>query len=74
MDGRTCSRQGCRHYADCTVTVDYAERLLVVGPLQPSTRQGAIDGSYDLCEQHADAASGPQGWSVVRHEPGRAGR
>lgn len=72
MDGRTCSRPGCRHYADRTVTVDYAEQLLVVGPLQPASRAGTIEGSYDLCDPHADRASAPTGWRVVRHEPHRA--
>lgn len=74
MDDRTCSRPGCRRYADRTVTVDYAEQLLVVGPLQPASRRGAIEGSYDLCEPHADRHAGPAGWRIVRYEPdGRAG-
>ncbi|WP_072314201.1 DUF3499 family protein [Agrococcus sp. Marseille-P2731] len=71
---RTCSRPGCRRYADRTVTVDYAAQLLVVGPLQPATRQGAIEGSYDLCSPHADRHAGPSGWQVVRYEPGHASR
>lgn len=54
------------------MTVDYAAQVLVVGPLQGSSRQGAIEGSYDLCEPHAARASGPSGWQVVRHDPGRA--
>ncbi|KAA6430830.1 DUF3499 family protein [Agrococcus sediminis] len=74
MDVRTCSRPGCRRYADRTVTVDYGEQLLVVGPLQPASRRGAIEGSYDLCDPHAERAAGPAGWRVVRHEPGRAPR
>ncbi|MGM1030252.1 MAG: DUF3499 family protein [Actinomycetota bacterium] len=74
MDVAMCSRPGCRRYADRTVTVDYAAQLLVVGPLQRASRQGAIEGSYDLCDPHADRASGPNGWQVVRHEPDRAPR
>lgn len=74
MDDRLCSRPGCRRYADCTVTVDYAAQLLVVGPLQAASRQGTIDGSYDLCEPHADRAAGPTGWQVVRYQSGHAGR
>lgn len=73
MDGRTCSRPSCRYEAERTVTVDYAARLLVVGPLQRASRQGAIEGSYDLCEPHAARATAPSGWSVVRHDPGAAG-
>ncbi|ERG64937.1 MULTISPECIES: DUF3499 family protein [Agrococcus] len=72
MDERMCSRPGCRRYADRTVTVDYGAQLLVVGPLQPASRRGAIEGSYDLCEPHAERATGPAGWQVARHEPGRA--
>ena len=67
-------RPGCRRYADRTVTVDYEAQLLVVGPLQPASRRGAIEGSYDLCEPHADRAAGPSGWQVVRYEPGHASR
>lgn len=74
MDERTCSRPGCRRYADCTVTVDYGEQMLVVGPLQPASRQAAIDGSYDLCAPHADRHAGPTGWCVVRYQPGHADR
>ena len=74
MDDRTCSRPGCRRYADRTVTVDYEAQLLVVGPLQPASRRGAIEGRYDLCEPHADRAAGPSGWQVVRYEPGHASR
>ena len=72
MDDRTCSRPGCRRYADRTVTVDYEAQLLVVGPLQPASRRGAIEGSYDLCEPHADRHAGPTGWQIVRYEPGHA--
>lgn len=72
MDGRTCARPGCRRYADRTVTVDYDGRMLVVGPLQAASRQGAIEGSYDLCDPHAARATGPEGWTVVRHEADRA--
>jgi len=74
MDDRTCSRPGCRRYADRTVTVDYAAQLLAIGPLQPASRRGAIDGSYDLCAPHADRATGPAGWQIVRYEPGQASR
>lgn len=69
-----CSRPGCRRYADRTVSVDYAEQLLVVGLLQAVSRQGAIEGSYDLCEPHADRQAGPAGWQVFRYQPGHADR
>lgn len=69
-----CSRPGCRRFADRTVTVDYDAQLLVVGPLQAASRRAAIEGSYDLCEPHADRASGPAGWQVVRYVPGDARR
>ncbi|GAB3608551.1 hypothetical protein GCM10027414_06760 [Humibacter ginsengiterrae] len=47
-----------------TLTYDYADSMVVLGPLslthEPHT--------YDLCAIHADRLSAPQGWQVVRHQ------
>ena len=63
MVARRCSRVACQENAVATLTYDYADALVVVGPLsirhEPHT--------YDLCERHADRLSAPQGWQVVRH-------
>ncbi len=46
-----------------TLTYDYADSLIVVGPLSPV----AEPHSYDLCARHIERLSAPQGWQVMRH-------
>lgn len=62
---RTCSKVGCSHLAEATLTYVYADSEAVVGPLslQPEPH------SYDLCPGHADRLTAPQGWRVVRYRP-----
>jgi hypothetical protein len=60
---RSCSRVGCRREAVSTLTYDYAESLVVVGPLSLEVEPH----SYDLCYRHAEDLSVPQGWRVLRH-------
>ena len=59
---RPCSRQTCRRPAVATLTYVYADSMAVLGPLAGK----AEPHSYDLCEQHAERLSAPQGWSVLR--------
>lgn len=60
---RSCSRVGCRREAEATLTYDYADSLVVVGPLALEVEPH----SYDLCHRHAEDLSVPQGWTVLRH-------
>lgn len=62
---RRCSRTACTAEAVATLSYDYAESTVVLGPLSP------VRGphGYDLCERHAERTSAPRGWQVVRHKP-----
>lgn len=63
MSARPCSKVACREEAVATLTYDYADSMVVLGPL---SRQ-AEPHTYDLCARHAERLSAPQGWQVVRH-------
>lgn len=70
MLDRQCSKSSCRREAVATLTYVYADSMAVVGPLAP---QRSPHG-FDLCADHADRLSVPQGWRVVRHQAlGNAG-
>ncbi|WP_156762230.1 DUF3499 family protein [Microbacterium karelineae] len=64
MGERICSKVSCRREAVSTLTFDYEGRMAALGPL------GAGDDphAHDLCAQHTDRLSVPQGWVVLRHE------
>lgn len=62
--GRTCSRGGCRRKAVTTLTYVYAQSVAVVGPLATFAEPHA----YDLCEQHGERLTVPNGWNVIRQE------
>lgn len=63
MSGRQCSRTGCSRGAAWTLTYDYADAMIAVGPLSPV----ADPHGYDLCELHSETLSAPHGWRVVRY-------
>lgn len=63
MSDRPCSKGGCPEPAEASLTFDYAERLVVVGPVSPDFEPGVTD----LCRQHAKAFTPPQGWQEMRH-------
>ncbi|MFZ7089055.1 DUF3499 family protein [Curtobacterium sp. RRHDQ10] len=65
MDSRICSKVACAARAAATLTYDYGDSMVVVGPL--STR--IEPHGYDLCARHAERLSVPKGWQVVRHLP-----
>ena len=65
MDVRICSKVACGASAAATLTYDYADSMVVVGPL--STR--VEPHGYDLCARHATLLRVPRGWQVVRREP-----
>lgn len=45
-----------------TMTYEYSDSVAVLGPLAIA----AEPGGYDLCLQHAERTSAPQGWEVIR--------
>jgi hypothetical protein len=65
MEVRICSKVACGASASATLTYDYADSMVVVGPL--STR--VEPHGYDLCARHATLLRVPRGWQVVRREP-----
>lgn len=64
MQGRLCSKVGCRREAASTLTYDYADRMAAIGPLGPQGDPQA----HDLCAVHTERLSVPRGWVIVRHE------
>lgn len=61
---RHCSKPGCQGRAISTLTYDYGNSTVVLGPLATA----AEPHSYDLCEKHATQLTVPRGWDVVRLE------
>ena len=59
---RHCSKPGCSTVAVATLTYDYRDSTVVVGPLATV----ADPNSYDLCDEHAQNLKAPLGWQVVR--------
>ncbi len=59
---RLCTRVTCQKPAVATLTYVYADSMAVLGPLSLK----AEPHSYDLCTDHADRLSAPNGWSVLR--------
>lgn len=65
MDIRSCSRAACGLDAVATLTYNYDDSMIVVGPLSNT----CDPHRYDLCELHSSRFSAPKGWQVVRHAP-----
>jgi hypothetical protein len=63
MLSRTCSKVACPRDAVATLTYDYADSMVVLGPLSVTPEPH----TYDLCAIHAERLSAPQGWQIVRH-------
>lgn len=59
---RYCSKPGCPGHAVGTLTYDYQNSTVVLGPLATA----AEPHSYDLCENHLTHLTVPKGWDVVR--------
>ncbi|MDI6023778.1 DUF3499 family protein [Leucobacter sp. UT-8R-CII-1-4] len=62
-ESRLCARVGCAQVARYTLTADYTDRMMAVGPLSPERTPPALD----LCERHAESLAPPEGWQLVRH-------
>jgi len=63
MLDRICSKATCTRPAAHTLTYDYGDSMLVLGPLAYTAQPHC----YDLCEQHADRLRAPGGWQLIRH-------
>lgn len=61
---RRCSKTGCQREALATLTYNYADSAMVIGPLS----RRAEPHTYDLCGDHAAAMTAPKGWEVLRLE------
>ncbi|QPK81725.1 DUF3499 domain-containing protein [Schaalia sp. ZJ405] len=59
---RQCSKPACSRSAVATLTYDYQDSTVVLGPLATV----AEPNSYDLCADHAQRLTAPRGWQVVR--------
>ncbi len=59
---RFCSKPGCTGHAVGTLTYDYQNSTVVLGPLATS----AEPHSYDMCERHLTQLTVPKGWDVIR--------
>lgn len=62
---RLCARVGCAESAVATLTADYGDRVMAVGPLSPERTPPASD----LCGRHRDRLTPPAGWTLLRHDP-----
>jgi hypothetical protein len=62
---RICSRAACHQPAVSTLTYVYADSTCVIGPLATY----AEPHCYDLCADHADRLTAPNGWEVIRLAP-----
>ena len=60
MSSRTCAKPSCRSSASATLTYDYASRTAWVELLNDE----AHPMRYDLCGDHADALTVPNGWAL----------
>ena len=59
---RRCSKTGCQGDALATLTYNYADSTVVIGPLS----RRAEPHTYDLCGEHARRTTAPRGWEVLR--------
>lgn len=59
---RGCTKTACGRPAVATLTYNYADQIVVVGPLATY----AEPHTYDLCREHAERLTVPRGWEVVR--------
>ncbi|KQP97576.1 MULTISPECIES: DUF3499 family protein [unclassified Rathayibacter] len=60
---RVCSRIGCSGPAVVTITYDYRDSLVAVGPLSPVPDPHG----YDLCSEHDRRLLVPRGWETIRY-------
>lgn len=59
---RQCSKPGCHGVAVATLTYDYGNSTVVIGPVSRTVDPHALD----FCEMHAETLTVPKGWDVIR--------
>lgn len=59
---RKCTRRSCPHPAVAALTCDYANNVVVIGPL-PTRREPY---ATELCQTHVAKFTAPLGWEVIR--------
>ena len=57
---RTCAKMHCDVEPAATVSLVYADRLVVIGDLVPERDPNLLD----LCEEHVARMTPPVGWTV----------
>ena len=57
---RSCARPECSSRANATLSYDYADSSVILGPLADEPHPM----SHDLCEVHAVSMSVPRGWRL----------
>lgn len=62
--GRGCSRASCRMPAAKTLTYIYSDSTAILGPLATY----AEPHSYDLCIEHSEKLTLPNGWTVMKEQ------
>lgn len=62
----SCSRPACARPPAATLRYDYASRVATVDHLAPSHPM-----QYDLCAEHTERLSVPNGWTLVDRRLGR---
>jgi hypothetical protein len=60
--GRGCSRASCRKPATRTLTYVYSDSTAILGALSTFAEPHA----YDLCNEHAERLTLPNGWTVIK--------
>ena len=65
VSGRKCTRPSCASNATHTLTYIYSDSTAVLGPLSTF----AEPHTYDLCNEHSERLTVPQGWTVIKHSP-----
>ncbi|XKH55628.1 DUF3499 domain-containing protein [Citricoccus nitrophenolicus] len=59
---RQCSKTSCQSAALATLTYNYADSTVVLGPMS----RLAEPHTYDLCEKHSRSMTAPKGWELLR--------
>lgn len=62
---RQCSKTSCQTAAVATLTYNYADSTVVLGPMS----RLAEPHTYDLCGRHARNMTAPKGWEMLRLAP-----
>lgn len=62
---RQCSKTSCQTAAVATLTYNYADSTVVLGPMS----RLAEPHTYDLCGKHARNMTAPKGWEMLRIAP-----